>query len=430
MNSVSTNDIKVEDYAGIVPEQLLAEISQAAGSLKGLRVVHVNAPINNGDVTGILKSLTPLMCDVGIDARWYTLAPDESFNCVCKRLRRSLQGDNCCTLSPTDIDLYLANNERAASTLLAMGVTADIWLFHDFQVLPMLSYMKPCNGLWIWHDGVTRLNAGVRELLLHHMMDYRAIAAGLPEHFMNNYNPCETVVIPPAIDPLQPGHNILSTDRAREIMSGLGIDPTRPVICQVSHFDDFNNLRDTIDACRLAGKNIHGLQLVLAGTLTAREEPDSHEVITCLQRYIKDDSNIYVFTDPAVVGEKEINALQCGADIIIQQSAGEGFNLRVTEAMWKGRPVIGSDCDGIRFQIRDGLTGFLANDVRTCAKRIAALLMDPALAAMIGSAARESVRKKYLVPRLLRDYLQVFSRMVEGRDMVIRQPGHTVPFSS
>ncbi|GAH67201.1 unnamed protein product, partial [marine sediment metagenome] len=43
----------------------------------------------------------------------------------------------------------------------------------------------------------------------------------------------------------------------------------------------------------------------------------------------------------------EINALQRGADVIIQKSTKEGFGLTVTEALWKGVPVVGGAVGGI-----------------------------------------------------------------------------------
>jgi trehalose synthase len=415
MNRVTTNGIKLEDYSGIVSEQLLTEISQAGEKCKGLRVINISASSHGGNADEILKSLTPLMCDAGIDARWYTLTPDESFHYVCRMLQRYLQGRDT-RLSASDIELYLANNEKAANTLSAMGVTADIWLFHDFQVLPMLSFMGPYNGIWICHDGINELNAAVREMLFPHMMNSRMIIASLPEYFPNGHSPCEVAVIPPAIDPLQPRHGVIPGGRAREVLAGLGMDPARPIIGQVSPFNDLSELLSVIDACRLARKEIYGLQLAMVGVPAARDGQESREVIALLRDYINGDPDIHIFYDSPGVGEGEINALQSGADVIVQQPAGNGFDLRVTEAMWKERPVIGGNHGGIRLQIRDGLTGFMADDARTCASRIITLLRDPTLAALMANAARESVRRRYLMPRLLRDYLQLFSRLLDQQD--------------
>ena len=46
-----------------------------------------------------------------------------------------------------------------------------------------------------------------------------------------------------------------------------------------------------------------------------------------------------------------VNALQRRAAVVLQKSTREGFGLTVTEAMWKGTPVVGSNVGGIRHQI-------------------------------------------------------------------------------
>ena len=109
----------------------------------------------------------------------------------------------------------------------------------------------------------------------------------------------------------------------------------------------------------------------------------------------------------------------------MQKSIREGFGLTVAEAMWKGRPVIGGNCGGIKLQIRDGCTGFLVGDTKTCANRIVTLLKDRVLANLIGTAARESVRQKYLIPRLLRDYLQLSLDIVSKEDRAFAVSGIT-----
>jgi glycosyltransferase involved in cell wall biosynthesis len=43
---------------------------------------------------------------------------------------------------------------------------------------------------------------------------------------------------------------------------------------------------------------------------------------------------------------RTINALQRAADIVVQKSIEEGFGLTVTEALWKGEPVIVGDTGG------------------------------------------------------------------------------------
>lgn len=426
MNIVATRETKLEGYAGIVSEQLLSEVTQAAEKLRGLRIVHVNATPQGGGVAEILKSLTPLMCDVGIDAKWYALSPDESFFRVSNKLRHCLQG-YALTPNDSEINLYLEYNRKAADALTSMAGNADLWLFHDVQVLPMLSYIDSCLGAWICHVDITKPNEQVREMLLPYMSCYRTIVASMPEYFNNGSSPnSEVVVFPPAIDPLQPKHRPMSVLEARGVLAGLGMDQTRPIISQVSRFEHWKDPWGVIDAYRLAKKEIPGIQLALVGAMTEKDDLDAQEILDSVKVYAGRDTDIHLFYDPLLIGDLEVNAFQSGADIILQKSIREGFGLTVTEAMWKGRPVIGGNCGGIKLQIRDGVNGFLVSDISSCASRIVNLLEDRTLAYLMGSTARESVRRSYLMPRLLRDYLQLALAMLNGHRGVVTRQGDNI----
>jgi trehalose synthase len=108
------------------------------------------------------------------------------------------------------------------------------------------------------------------------------------------------------------------------------------------------------------------------------------------------------------VREREVNAFQAAAQVVIQKSLREGFGLVVAEAMWKGKPVVGGNAGGIPLQVLEGETGFLVDTVDECAQRALALLRQPDLAREMGQKAREHVRKNFLSPRHLRDYLRLF----------------------
>jgi trehalose synthase len=77
--------------------------------------------------------------------------------------------------------------------------------------------------------------------------------------------------------------------------------------------------------------------------------------------------------------------------------------------MWKGAAVVGGNVGGIRHQIRDGENGFLVDTVDQAADRIVQLLRDPDLRKRIGAQARETVREKFLMSRLLEDWLDLLA---------------------
>ncbi len=418
MYRVSTTEVKLEDYFNIVPDDLLGEITHTAESIKGLRVVHVNATPVGGGVAEILKSLVPLMQNVGIESEWYAIEPDQSFFRVSKALHHSLQG-GCTELRREDIELYLAHNQGTAKAMAEMGVSADLWLCHDVQVLPLLHYIgKGSPGVWICHVDTTEPDRTVTEILSPYINEYHSIVISMPDYHLDGYNPDRILVFPPAIDPLSPKNVALPGYRARESLAGLGISPLKPLVSQVSRFDRWKDQWGVIDAYRLAKQEIAGLQLALVGVMTAKDDPDALEVFNSVQQYAGNDPDIHLFANPLVVGDLEVNAFQSGSDVIVQKSTREGFGLTVAEAMWKGIPVVGGDCGGIRLQICDGKTGFLVGDDSSCAQKIVTLLKDGELSGEIGKAGRESVRENYLMPRLLRDYLRLALSLVDGKGTV------------
>jgi trehalose synthase len=109
------------------------------------------------------------------------------------------------------------------------------------------------------------------------------------------------------------------------------------------------------------------------------------------------------------VGAIEVNAFQSHADVLIQKSTREGFGLTVSEALWKAKPFIGGDVGGIPLQITDGESGYLVSSPEQCAERTLSILGDPEMAKRMGRAGKEHVRAHFLTPRLLRDWLRIFS---------------------
>ncbi len=410
---------RIEDYASLVPYSLMDEVREAGRRLRGLRLVHINATLVGGGVAEILNSLVPLMRGMGIEAEWYANRPDESFFQVTKKLHHRLQGESG-YLTSDEIALYLAHNERAADTLAAAGAGADLWIVHDVQVLPLLHYLKTASpAVWVCHLDTTEPDEVVRNLLLSYMNRYRGIVFSMPEYHLGGLDPAKVSIFPPAIDPLVPKNLPLPRHQAREVLARVGIDPERPLVSQVSRFDRWKDPWGVIDAYRLAKEEIPGLQLALVGVMSAKDDPDAVEVFTSVQEHGAGDPDIHLFSNPLVIGDREVNAFQSGSDVIIQKSTREGFGLTVAEAMWKGTPVVGGDCGGIRLQIHDGETGFLVADAPSCARRMVALLEDRELARRIGEVGRESVRRHYLIPRLLRDYLKLASVLWGSKELML-----------
>ena len=143
----------------------------------------------------------------------------------------------------------------------------------------------------------------------------------------------------------------------------------------------------------------------------ATDDPEGFRVWDETEAARAGDRDIYLLSNLHQVGSVQINAFQRAADVVVQKSLREGFGLTVSEALWKGRPVVGGRCGGITLQIDDGVNGYLVDSVEECAKRTLDLLRDPARADEMGAAGREHVRHSFLSTRELEDWLRLFASL-------------------
>ncbi len=219
-------------------------------------------------------------------------------------------------------------------------------------------------------------------------------------------------IVRPSIDPLGPKNAELPAADVEQVRARFSLDPERPLLVQVSRFDRFKDPVGVIRAYRMARRYVPHLQLVLAGG-TASDDPETQAVLAEVEHAAADDRDVHVLLLPPD-DDRTINALQRTADIVVQKSLREGFGLTVTEAMWKGRPVIGGDTGGIRLQVIDHHTGFRVSTPEGAALRIRYLMHHSRHRAAMGETAREFVRDHFLITRQLREYLTLMVALDHG----------------
>jgi trehalose synthase len=359
-----------------------------------------------------LRSLVPLTRDLGLHAAWYTLPPDSGFFTVTKHFHNGLQGGPG-ELAPRHRQIYADYLERLAGQM--RGMDADVWIIHDPQPLA-LRELVPLRGGAIWrcHIDCSTPNPGVRDYLLPWVHTYDRVLFSMPEYTLPDLLPEQVRTVYPAIDPLAAKHRPRRSGRQKSVLEGLGIDSTRPLVSQVSRFDPWKNPWQVVDVYRRARREIPSLQLAMAGVFAAKDDPEGPRMYRAIREYVGSDPDVHLFTDPARVGWREINALQSGSSVVLQRSAREGFGLTVTEAMWKGRPVVGTPVGGIKAQIRHAENGFLVDTTTEFAELVVRLVRDRQRAKLIGEAARRSVRERFLLPRLLADELRSYAELVQA----------------
>ena len=397
------------DYHSIIARDLLVEIRELAASLNGLRVCHVNATSFGGGVAEILYSLVPLMNDVGLHADWRVMFGREEFFNVTKAMHNALQG------APRDITPEEQRIFERYNLVNAGGLDGDydVVIIHDPQPIGIRGNTSGLDAAkWIWrcHIDLSDPNPQVLEYLRPMLAGYDAAVFHMAEYVPQGTIP-PPVIMPPAIDPLTPKNMALSAEDAAYIVHQFGLDIDRPLMLQVSRFDPWKDPLGVIDAFRAVAERVPGVQLALVGSM-ATDDPEGWEFYNKTVDYADGDPNIYILSNLNNVGGIEVNAFQTQAVAVIQKSLREGFGLTVTESMWKGRPTIGGNTGGIPLQIDDGVTGYLVDSPAGCAQRTLEIIEHPDEAYVMGRRGKEHVRAEFLTPRLVRDWLRLFTRLV------------------
>ncbi|HDO21376.1 MAG TPA: glycosyltransferase, partial [Nitrospirae bacterium] len=284
---------------------------------------------------------------------------------------------------------------------------------HDPQPLPMINhYRKKSPWIWRCHVDLSRPNRGVWNYLAQFIGKYDAVILSIKEYAQKLGVP--QLFFMPAIDPFSIKNRELSEDEIDERLKHYGIPTDLPLVVQISRFDRWKDPEGVIEAFKLVRKKVD-CTLVLLGNV-ATDDPEGEKVYESLISNRGERIMILSCQDSALV-----NALQRRAGVVVQKSIREGFGLTVTEAMWKGTPVIGGNVGGIRYQIEDGVNGFLVSSIEETAERIEQLIKNKRLQEQLGRNARESVKERFLLTRYLEQYLDLFSS-IEPRFLVNYRP--------
>ncbi|MGD8617667.1 MAG: glycosyltransferase [Gammaproteobacteria bacterium] len=401
----------LDKYGQVAGTDVIAQLHQLAAPLAGASVVHVNSTRSGGGVAEILTKLVPFMQELGINTGWEVISGEGRFFECTKGMHNTLQG-NRLPLDESLLRVYEETNARNAEVLRPVLEQADFVFIHDPQPAALLSHCPERRGKWIWrcHIDASHPFRPVWKYLRRFVAPYDASIFSLAAFAQELPHP--QFLIPPSIDPLSEKNLDLDPRAIEAVCEQYGLDPRHPLLVQVSRFDRFKDPLGVIQAYRLAKQFLPALQLVLAGG-GAMDDPEGDTVLAEVSAAALGDPDIHVLLLPAEA-HREINALQRAADIVLQKSIREGFGLTVTEAMWKGKPVIGGDVGGIRLQVINHHTGFLVSTPEGAALRIRYLLHQPEKIDEMGSKAHAFVRDNFLITRHLREYLTLLVALVNG----------------
>jgi len=400
---------RLEDYREIVGDEVISRIHRKMRRLYGKSVQHVNSTFQGGGVAEMLWSLIPLKNDIGLRADWRIIHGTPAFFEVTKSFHNGLQGEEI-ELNEEKKGLYLGTNEEFAR--FAHIERRNFVVVHDPQPLAMISqYRKEQPWIWRCHIDLSHPNPDLWSFLKPFILRYDVVIVS-HESYKKEDLPVEYRIIHPAIDPLTPKNAPLPRAQAESILERYGVRLDKPLIVQISRFDKWKDPLGVVEVYKRVRQEMDS-RLVLCGSM-APDDPEGSmiykEVLKSVEELIKGGDVVTITAQDDLL----VNALQSLASVVIQKSTREGFGLTVTEALWKGTPVVASNVGGIPLQIEDGVNGFLLDpkDYDGFADAVLKLLKDEALARRMGETGREKVREKFLITRLLEDYITLMEELI------------------
>jgi trehalose synthase len=473
MHEIAIEPVGLDRLGDLLPDerrdQVRAVAAEARDLLAGRVVWNVNATAHGGGVAEMLQTLLAYVRAAEVDTRWLVLTGSPAFFRITKRLHNRLHGQ------PGDGGpLGRAESSTVAATLrpdleeLSRAVRRDdIVILHDPQPAGLLDGLRELGAHVVWRCHVGRDTPN--ELSNEGWAFLRPLVEKADGFVFSRraYAPDWAVpdrlhVITPSIDPSSAKNCSLGAEEVRSaltrsgllegeagsphaggftrrdgtagvvrshtdlVVSGTRVPADARLVVQVSRWDHLKDMLGVLHGFALAAAALpDDVHLVLAGPDVSgvTDDPEGAEVLArCrsawdrleppLQRRVH---LVCLPMDDVDENAHLVNALQRRATVIVQKSLVEGFGLTVTEAMWKGRPVIASAVGGVNDQIVDGREGVLLedpSDLAAFADALRRLLDDPDLAARLGASARERVYGAFLADRHLEAYVDLFSTLL------------------
>ncbi|GCE08549.1 glycosyltransferase [Dictyobacter aurantiacus] len=443
----------LEEYRSTVTAEDFEMVQQLAHKFEGKRLVFINATPQGGGVALMRHALIRLLRLLGVDAHWHILLPKkEVFDITKTKVHNVLQNvaSPSTELTEDDKQVYLDWTQENAMVLDPVFKQADVIVIDDPQPAGLIPYIKEanpdCKILYRSHIQIVA-DLATQEGTPQHttwsfLWNFIRQADYFISHPMKMFVPSnvpdeKVLYMPATTDPVDGLNKPLSEQQMdtyiklfNKILIQEGqtpLDSQRPYIVQIARFDPSKGIPDVLDAYRQLRQMLEEQQrpvpqLVIAGNGSI-DDPDGVPVYSLIKRILQTEPYIGFAHDVKVARlphrDQVLNTLLRRSAVVLQLSIKEGFEVKVTEALLKGKPVVAYRVGGIPLQIHDNVNGYLVEtgDTNQVAQHLYNLLTDDMLYTSMSSAAAALANRDYLtIPNAL-CWLYLATSMLEGETL-------------
>jgi len=427
----------LDSYRKFSTQKEFAEILEYAKEFKNrkLKMVFINATAAGGGVALMRHALIRFYELLGVDVSWHVLLPNAYiFNITKKKFHNVIQGVASpeVMLTERNKQFFIKWSKQNFDVLRPKIEKADVIVIDDPQPAGLIPHIKKCNPK---AKIIYRSHIQINTKLINpqHKQQFETwkflwqfikLADKFISHPIKEFVPPgvknkKLIYLPASTDPLD-GLNKKISKHDQEyyfnlfnnylLSTGQGtISSNRPYLIQVARFDPSKGIPDVIESYRkirliLAKKRLPANQipqLVIVGNGSI-DDPEGAPIYEETNRMLKMDTYAEIANDIRVARlphhDQLLNTLLRKSLITFQLSHKEGFEVKVTEALMKGKPVIAYKTGGIVLQIRHGKTGFLveASNTDKVAKYATRLILDKKLYKKMSKEAESTINHGYL----------------------------------
>lgn len=159
---------------------------------------------------------------------------------------------------------------------------------------------------------------------------------------------------------------------------------------------------------------LHDARLVIVGGATKEPDPDKDPEIRRLQAIARREgiADKVIFAGRA--GRDELKYYYSAADVFITTPWYEPFGITPLESMACGTPVIGANVGGIKFTVKDSVTGYLIppNDPQALSESLLRLYTSTELIQQLGRNAIERVNKMFTWETVTNKIIAFYKKIV------------------
>ena len=412
LGTVALPPRQINAYADLAGPDRLADLRALAAPLRGLRVLNLSLSEFGSGVPTLLQSAIPLLNDLGLASDWRVARPDSKTEPAIGSLYDGLNGDGA-RWSTEQRQIW----ERfAADAADGIEGSYDLVVVHDPQLLGAIPLGNTNGGSaaarWLWNSHLDLSSADPRvwDDLAPYAARCTAVMFADSSFLPPGWQPRLVQIVPPAIDPLAPANASMSQETAEMIAREWGVDPARPLISQIAPFNRGADVVGLIEVFDALAPRIAGLQLAIV-PIALRDNETTRAYFDEIADVAHGRDGVILPPLGSQLGNTEVNAFRHISTVVAQKSLQRGFALWLSEAMWRGRPVVAGPAAGTLAQVVDGVTGYVVGDTASFAQRTAALLEDAPLRQRLGRNAHRHVANHLLITRYLADVLQLYARV-------------------